>query len=299
MPEREKTVAVLGLLTGAFVWGLIWYPYRVLAAAGFSGLMATPLSYGVALLLGLVAWRRALRACRPSWLLVAIALSAGGCNFGYVLATLHGNVMRVLLLFYLSPLWTVLLSRLILGERLGRAGAVVIALSLAGAATMLWDPRSAVPLSWAAAEWIGMAAGLLFALSNVLVRKADGYPIEVKSVAVFAGVVALGIAALPFHGAAAPPPLAAGEWLLVLLLGVVLLLVNMVVQHGLMRIPANRAIVIMLAELVVAALSSWLLSGETMATREWLGAVLIVAASLLSGRLEEPRPEPAGQAQAG
>src|SRR6266581_124150 len=247
MPEREKTVAVLGLLTGAFVWGLIWYPYRVLAAAGFSGLMATPLSYGVALLLGLVAWRRALRACRPSWLLVAIALSAGGCNFGYVLATLHGNVMRVLLLFYLSPLWTVLLSRLILGERLGRAGAVVIALSLAGAATMLWDPRSAVPLSWAAA----------------------------------------------------PPPLAAGEWLLVLLLGVVLLLVNMVVQHGLMRIPANRAIVIMLAELVVAALSSWLLSGETMATREWLGAVLIVAASLLSGRLEEPRPEPAGQAQAG
>jgi drug/metabolite transporter (DMT)-like permease len=61
-----------------------------------------------------------------------IELAAGGCNLGYVLATLNGEVVRVLLLFYLAPLWTVLLSRLLLGERLNRFGVFVIALSLAG-----------------------------------------------------------------------------------------------------------------------------------------------------------------------
>jgi drug/metabolite transporter (DMT)-like permease len=43
-------------------------------------------------------------------MLLLIALVAGGCNLGYVLATVHGEVMRVLLLFYLAPLWTVLLA---------------------------------------------------------------------------------------------------------------------------------------------------------------------------------------------
>ena len=57
-------------------------------------------------------------------------------------------------------------------------------------------------------------------------------------------------------------------------------------------LPANRAIVILLSELVVAALSSWWLAGETMELREWLGGGLIVAASLVSGRMESPPERP-------
>src|SRR5574340_66772 len=113
-PSRAPAVAAL--LAGAVVWGLVWYPYRLLQSAGLSGVLASGLTYLVALLLGLIALRGAWRRCRPSWLLMPIGLAAGGCNLGYVLATLHGEVMRVLLLFYLSPLWTVLLAHMLLGE---------------------------------------------------------------------------------------------------------------------------------------------------------------------------------------
>jgi drug/metabolite transporter (DMT)-like permease len=63
-----------------------------------------------------------------------------------------------------------------------------------------------------------------------------------------------------------------------------------IVQFGLVRVAANRAIVIMLSEIVVAALAAWLLAGEALAAREWLGGAIIVAASLLTARQAEDSP---------
>lgn len=272
--------AIAALLAGATVWGLIWYPYRALEAAGLSGVRATALTYGVALALGLIFLLPRLRDSRFSWWLLAVGLAAAGCNIGYVLGMLHGEVMRVLLLFYLAPLWTVLLARLLLGEHLDRAGAAVVVLSLAGAATMLWQPRLGLPLPRNGAEWLGLAAGFLFAASNVLIRRTPQLSIELKSMVVFVCTVALGLAAALFD-AAPPPAVGMGfeSLLLVAVVGIVLLLVNLVVQYGLTHVPANRAIVIFMLELAVAALSSWLLAGEIMGPREWIGGAMIVAAS--------------------
>ncbi len=285
---KGNTVAILSLLAGATVWGLIWHPYRVLQGMAVSATLAATLTYLVAFLLGLVLLRRGLGGWRLSWALALIGLAAGGCNLGYVLATVHGEVMRVLLLFYLAPLWTVLLARGLLDERLNGAGAAVIALSLAGAVVMLWQPELGAPLPENGAEWIGLAAGFFFALTNVLIRKTRELSIELKSMAVFAGVVAVGLAVLPLEAAPAVLPGQPLAWVLVLAVGCVLLAINLVVQYGLTHTPANQAIVIFLFELVVAALSSWLLAGEALTLKEWLGGAMIVTASLFSGRLEEP-----------
>jgi drug/metabolite transporter (DMT)-like permease len=292
MVGRDKSVAVLALLSGAIVWGIIWYPYRMLEQAGLSGLSASILTYLVALILGLILLRKRVCAERPAWILLLIGLCAAGCNLGYVLAMLHGQVMRVLLLFYLAPLWTVLWSRLLLNERLTGPGTGVIALSLGGAVTMLWRPELGAPWPANVSEWLGMAAGFLFALSNVLVRQAAHLSIEIKSLAVFAAVVVLGLLMLPFEPVTAvmqnrPLQLAWEHWLQLLLLGALLLVINLVVQYGLTHTSANQAIVIFLFELVVAALSSWLLAGETMGARDWLGGAMIIAASLFSGKMEK------------
>ncbi len=281
-----RGTAVAALLTGASIWGLIWYPYRQLETAGLAGVPATTLTYAMALILGIVLFRSRLRGIRVDAWLVVIALSAAGCNFGYVLATLHGQVMRVLLLFYLAPLWTVLLARLLLRERLTAASGAVVLLAMAGAGVMLWRPELGTPWPATGEEWIAVLAGMLFALSNVLIRRASHYTIESKSVAVFAGVVVLGLVSLVW--APTPSTLAIGPdaWVLVALLGVVLLAVNLVVQYGLTQIAAGRAIVILLFELVVAALASWLLADEAMGAREWLGGSLIVIASLIAARQE-------------
>lgn len=279
--------AVAALFAGATVWGLIWYPYRLIEAAGVSGAMATVLTYAVALAIGLLVFPGKLRGVRVDGWLVAIALSAAGCNFGYVLGMLHGEVMRVLLLFYLAPLWTVLLARLILDEKLTLAGAVLVGLSLAGAAVMLWRPELGAPWPKAVGEWIGLAAGLLFALTNVLIRRAHHYTIELKSMAIFVGVVVVGMVYVLLVEPVALPDVGANTWLLIAAIGVVLLVINIVAQYGLTRIAAGRAVVILLSELVVAALASWWLAGETMGLREWLGGALIAVASVLSAQMAD------------
>lgn len=281
----ERATATAALMIGAAVWGLIWYPYRLIGAAGVGGVQSSILTYAIALGLGLISFQVTARASRLSWWLPLISLAAGGCNLGYILAVLHGEVMRVLLLFYLSPLWTVLLSRILLGETVSQKGAPVIALSLAGAVVMLWQPAMGVPWPSALAEWIALAAGFCFALQNVLIRRAHDLSIEVKSIAVLLGVVVLGIILLPMEPASSVARMTLGDWVIVAGIGSILLLVNMVVQYGLMRVSANQAVVIFLFELVIAAISSWLLAGEAMGIREWVGGAMIMAASLFSGQL--------------
>jgi drug/metabolite transporter (DMT)-like permease len=284
--KRGRRAAISSLLTGALIWGLIWYPYRILRNAGIDGIVASTITYTVAFVLGVVFFRRSLVRLTPSWLLFWLALSAGACNLGYVLATLDGEVMRVLLLFYLAPLWTVLLSNRLLGERLNRFGVFVVALSLAGAATMLWHPSIGWPVPQASADWFGLGAGFSFALFNVLSRRAQNISIEHKSLVAFAGVVALGMILLLAGIGSIQTTAIVSNWPLLGVVGGVLVVVNLVVQYGLERVAANRAIVIMLSEIGFAALSSWLLADEALGLREWVGGAMIVAASLFSAKME-------------
>ncbi len=296
--SKEKAVPVLALLAGASVWGVIWYPYRRLEQAGLSGELAALCTYGIALLAAVLFLAPALRGpLRQPRLLIAIGVTAGGANVAYVLAILQGEVMRVMLLFYAAPLWTVLFSRLLLGERLARAGWEVMLLALSGAFVMLWEPASGMPALTGPADWLGLAAGWLFALSNVLVRKADGVGVAGKSLAALAGVAAVAGAVGGLRGSLALPDAApAGAWGLAALVGLALVALTWTVQYGLSRVTANRAIVILLFELVVAALASYALAGERMEPREWLGGALIVAASLLSGKLAGPAGSSRGSA---
>jgi len=282
-------LAPLSLILAATVWGLVWYPYRLLEEMGVSGSVSSLLTYliGVPLLLVLVA-RARVAARNERGLLLALGLAAGWTNLAYVLAVIHGEVMRVLLLFYLAPLWTLFLSRFMLGEKAGRAAYLVIALSVAGAYVML-SGSGGLPLPTNLAEWLGLSAGIGFALTNVLTRKIRSAPIALRSLWVFGGVVALSALNASYAGDSlhAVWSLDGWAWLMVLGIGLSLLLATFTVQYGLAHTPANRAIVILLSELVVAALASRFLAGEEMDLREWIGGAMIVAATLFSGNLEQ------------
>ncbi|OGS80400.1 MAG: multidrug DMT transporter permease [Gallionellales bacterium GWA2_59_43] len=288
---------VAGLLSGALVWGMIWYPFRELDIVGVDGALSTLLTYFLALVSGAFLLPRVWRdLSHVGWWGVLLVLSAGWCNFGYVLAILDGEVMRVLLLFYLAPVWTILFSFWLLGEHLNRYGYAIIFLSFAGAVVMLWEPQLGMPLPNNAAEWIGLSAGMSFAFSNVVARRCSHLSVETKSFGVWLGTALLSALYLLYQGGLANRVAAVDgdSWLLLALLGVVLCAVSFAVQYGIARVPANRAIVLFLSELVIAAIAAYFLAGEEMQAREWIGAVLIVSASLLSGRLypakEKSRP---------
>jgi drug/metabolite transporter (DMT)-like permease len=284
---NHRHLSTFGLLFGAVVWGLIWYPYRQLELAGISGIQSSLVTYGVALALGAMAfahhWRDLAKVPKEAFWIAAFA---GWTNLGYVLAVLEGEVMRVLLLFYLAPLWTLFLARLLLNEKVGRQGLIIMSLSIIGMFIMLWQGEGwPLPQNWA--EWVALSAGVGFAATNVLTRWAGHLTLKAKSLSVWAGVTALALVFFMFK----PHPVAMAaisgvHWGLMVAMGLVLAATTWLVQFGITHTAANRAAVIFMFELVVAALSSWLLAGETMAPREWVGGSMIVLAALYSGRLE-------------
>jgi drug/metabolite transporter (DMT)-like permease len=288
--SEQNALPVVALLVGATIWGLLWYPYRVLDEAGIIGPAATTITYIVALLLGLLAFRNKLQQShifeRHPQLLLWIGLCAGWANLAYVLGVIHGEVMRVMLLFYLAPLWTIVFARLLLHEVLSGQGYLVIAFSLAGAIIMLWQPEDRFLLPSSYADWMGVSAGFMFALSNVLSRKDQYHGIQLKSVAVWTGValVAFGYS-LFLPELPVPDDISPGSYLLLLGVGLIVFALSLVVQYGLTHTPANQAIVIMLFELVVAGIAAYFLTDEAMTSREWIGGAMIVSASLFSAKM--------------
>jgi drug/metabolite transporter (DMT)-like permease len=273
------------LLAGAALWGVVWFPYRLLARAGIDGIWATLATYGIALVVGSLVFRRHFPR-RIGGFALLMGAAIGWSNLAYVLGVLEGEVMRVLLLFYLAPLWTVPLARLLLHERLDRAGLVVMALAFAGAMTMLWHPRLGFPWPANRAEWLGMAAGFLFALGNVLVRKLEHMSDGEKSIVIWAGVTFAALVHLPQSGASLAQLRMGLEstWPIVAGVGLSLVAMSYSLQYGLSRLPANRAIVILLSELVIAAIAAYFLAGEVLRAQDWVGGGLIVAATLVSAR---------------
>lgn len=288
MTSKQNVLPIAGILSGALVWGLIWYPYRALQETGLTGPLATLITYALAMLCGAFMLPRVWRELsNAGWWAVGLLLSAGWSNLGYVLAMLHGEVMRVLLLFYLAPLWTIIFSYWLLGERLNRYGYLVMALSCSGAAIMLWETQRGLPLPQNVSEWIGLSAGMSFALSNVVSRRAAHLNVEAKSYSVLLGTALLTAPMLWWQGGVTAQLLRmdAQTWLILGLLGIVLCATSFAVQYGVTHLLSNRAMLLFLFELVIAAISSYFLANEAMQLRDWLGALLIVSASLLSGKL--------------
>lgn len=280
---------VASLLLAATLWGVLWYPLRRLEAHGLAGLWATLIIYGAALAVAPLLFRgRPLRAPGQYGWLAGLAAASGWCNVAFILAVLNGTVVRVLLLFYLSPLWAVLLGRWLLGERLTRRALAVLALALTGAGIMLWDPGLGLPWPRDAADWLAASSGFAFAVSNVQVRRLQAVPVPLKTAVAWLGVVLLTVVWLAVAGE--PPPQAGLAPLAVAaVIGILgMTTMTLAVQYGVSHMPVQRSAVILLFELVAGAASSLWLAGETVAPREWAGGVLIIAAAYLASRRETP-----------
>ncbi len=286
--QNQNTLAILGLLFGATSWGVIWYPYRLMSEAGVSGVAASFYTYSIAVLMGVLLfakhWRGLFNLPKS---IVILSLIAGWSNLGYVMAVVHGEVMRVMLLFYLSPLWTLILAHFWLKEPISRAGVFAIALSLIGAFIMLWQPNS-WPFPHSTSDWLAISAGLCFALTNVITRKSHHLSLRAKSLAVWLGVVITALICKPFVqpiiGEQFPGLsfFSLTQWLVMSLVAVLLVAVTLAVQYSVTQMSATRASVIFLFELVVAAFASYYLAHEAMTWNEWLGGSLIIAAALIA-----------------
>lgn len=286
----SRLLPVLALSFNALTWGVSWWPLRALQAEGLHALWATVLIYAVAVV-AITAWRPAawsqLLRTPTLWpLLLAAGITNATFNWGVTV----GDVVRVVLLFYLMPLWAVGLARWLLHEPLTRTAGLRVAMALAGAAIVLWpaDGQGGLPLPRNLPEWLGVVGGFSFALNNVLLRREAAQPEAARALAMFLGgaVVAGGVALLlTAQGAVPLPPAPAPGWVLgSLVLAAAFLAGNLSLQYGAARLPANVTAVVMITEVLFAAASAVLLGAGVLTPALALGGALIVGAALLAGR---------------
>ena len=281
--------AVLALTLNAFTWGVSWWPFRQLQAQGLHPLWATVLIYGLAVLAITLwrpgAWGELLRT-RTLWVLV---LASGTTNATFNWGVTVGDVVRVVLLFYLMPLWAVLLARLLLGERITRAALARVAMALVGAGIVLWPAEGGLPLPRSLPEALGVLGGFSFALNNVMLRREAHQPEAARALAMFlGGTVVAGVlaAVLAAQGLVPAVPAPATGWVLGgLAMGAAFLVGNMALQYGASRLPANVTAVVMITEVLFASISAIALGAGVLTLPLALGGALIVGATLLSARV--------------
>jgi drug/metabolite transporter (DMT)-like permease len=286
--RHAAALAALALTFNAFTWGVSWWPFRQLEAHGLHALWATVLIYALAVLLISLsrpaAWRELLRS--PAlWVLV---IASGTTNASFNWAVTIGDVVRVVLLFYLMPLWAVLLARVLLKERLTRLAMLRVALALAGAGIVLWPEQGGLPLPRALPEWLGVLGGFSFALNNVMLRREAHRCDAARALAMFSGgtlVAGVLVVTLALQGQAPWLPAPAWGWGLGAFgLALWFLLGNLALQYGASRLPANATAAVMISEVLFASVSAVLLGAGTVTGPLLIGGGLIVAAALLAAR---------------
>jgi drug/metabolite transporter (DMT)-like permease len=293
---------ILALLFNALVWGTSWWPFRQAEARGVHPLWTTLFVYAVCAAVILAARPGALRQLIRTPALWVLLCAAGTTNAAFNWGVVIGDVVRVVLLFYLMPLWAVLLARVLLGERLTSSTLARAGLALAGAAVMLWPEASAGAASWpvprSLPDWLGVIGGMSFALNNVMLRREAHRPEEGRALAMFVGgaVVSGALGALLTRSGTIAPPLAI-DWSLApwaVSLALLFLLGNLALQYGAARLRANVTSIVMLSEVLFASVSALLLGGGTLTPRLVLGGAMILLAAALSAL--EPAPAPTAAA---
>lgn len=278
----------LCLLLNAFIWGLSWLPLRYLQERGLHPLWATM----VACLLGAVligglrpqAWRTLART--PA--LWVLGLAAGATNAAFNWGVSTGEVVRVVLLFYLMPLWAVGLAWWLLGERITPMAALRVGLALCGALLVLLPPGGGWPAFGALSDWLGVLGGMGFALTNVMLRRQSEQGTSARALAMFFGAVLVPavLGGLLAANAVIPafPPIQSAWLLPALALGVVLFAANIALQYGASRVPVHITSVVMLTEVVFASGSAVWLGGEVLHAPVLIGGALIMLAAVMATR---------------
>ena len=289
-PERAGVaLPAFALVFNALVWGISWWPFRELQGHGLHPLWATAGIYLVSAALLLAARPRAWRSFREQPLLWLLVAAAGLTNVGFNWGVTVGDVVRVVLLFYLMPGWSVLLAWAILGDRPTRPALLRLLLAFAGLlivvlpADMRW---SAAALRFSLADTLALVGGISFALTNVMLRRLGDTPSEARMVAMFGGgaLAALGAAGIGLlNGTIAAVPPVTIYWAVVAsCLALAFMAGNFALQYAASRLAAGTTALVMLTEVVFASVSSVLLGSATLDARTLTGGALIVLAALLA-----------------
>jgi drug/metabolite transporter (DMT)-like permease len=276
------TLAVVG--TGAF-WGFYWLPVRQLAGFGLPGAWGTLAIVAAAVLLLFPLALKGRRRLAKSDPVALLSVALGGVAFTlYSVGFVYGRVAIIILLFFLTPVWSTLLGKYLMGWETPRLRLAAIAVGLTGLAVML-AAGGEVPIPEGTGEWLALLSGILWSFATTGMRaKATLEPGEASFVfamgALF-GALALSPLleptpaimtwdiALPAAGWALA---AGGLWWGASLAGL---------MWAAPRLDPARVGILLMSEVLVGTASAALFAGERLSPLELTGGALVLVAGVL------------------
>ena len=286
MPKDRNTLLATAIVvfTGA-LWGFYWLPVRRVASLALPGAWGTLAIVGAAtLLLAPFAIRRRKRLAAARPLAVASVALGGGAFVFYSVGFAYGRVLIVILLFYLTPVWSTLIGRFFLGWKPSRLRVAAIIVGITGLAVMLGaDGEPPIPRSLG--EILGLLSGILWSIATTGMRtRSDLGPGEAAFI--FALGASIGALMLAPVLEAFPSPLSSenlGKLLLwAIATGTVWWGLSMA---GLMwatpRLVPARVGILLMSEVIVGTISAALLVNEQVGALELGGGSLVLLAGVL------------------
>ena len=292
--ERRATRLATLLVAGiAALWGLYWVPVRALDAGGLTGPWGTfAITLAAVLALAPIAWVRREKIARADRIAL-LSIAIGGAAFAlYSIGFLYGRVAIVVLFYLLTPVWSTLIARFVMGWDTPPLRYLAMALGLTGLIVMLGVDEG-LPLPRSAGEWFGLLGGIFWSIATVGIRARPPVP-PVEASFMMAGGAALtalvlapvfdplpGVVAVSTYGLAF---LTGAFWYGVLMAGL---------MWAATRLDPARVGILLMAEVLVAAASAALFAGEFLSRPELIGGALVIAAGLVEVwpvRKVAPRP---------
>lgn len=275
---------MLACLYAGAVWGLFWIPLRALEDAGLHGLWITVVYFLVPTigLLPVTLWRwRHVRAGGIQ--LQLTALISGGALLLYSTSIVYTDVVRAILLFYLTPVWATILARIYLGDRITMIRIIAMVLAIFGMLT-IFGLGARFPMPRNIGDWLGLAAGFVWAIAMVRIRQAEDHSAIELTVGFFHWSLVFSALAAVLLAPGYIPSVAEVSPALPLLLVFMLLLVlpgTYASLWGPKFLSPGVVGLLFMTEIVVGAVSVAFLAGEPFGLREVTGIILIAGASLL------------------
>lgn len=284
MSSSLEVRATIACLYAGAVWGLFWIPLRALEEAGLHSLWVTTVYFlvpAVSILpFAAMRWRHIWQAGLPLQITV---VASGAALSLYSASILYTDVVRALMLFYMMPVWSILLARVVLSERVNPIRAAAIGMAITGMLVM-FGLGLQFPVPRNAGDWMGLAAGMFWAITMVRVRYHQQHAAADLTIGFFFwGLILSASLALLLAPEHVPSWGQARPVLPILLLFMVLLFIPGTYASLWGPKYLNPGIVglLFMTEIVVGAVSAALLAGEAFGPREAIGVLMITCASLL------------------
>ncbi len=282
---RADLLPSLGIAFGAALWGLYWIPVRGIEQAGVSAFWIGPVIFGASMLvfipLILVRWRQ----FAAHWHHTLIPGLLAGFAFSLYIASLNlTDVVRAILLFYMSPLWSTLLGVLVLRERLTGNRVLALLLAFCGLYIVLVI-ENGLPLPRNTGDWFALLSGLCWSVASVkLFQDGAVYLIEKVTLFIFFALI-MALLLLLWHqgnldGAPDLPSLMNG-WYWILLVALLMLPITYLTIWPATVLSPGRVGMLLMVEVIVGVGSAAMLTDEPFGLRELVGACLIISAGIV------------------